>query len=842
MSGVRRGQSGPATTPVRGGLRVVRGRRGLPCHSLIEAVADPIVEIDSSGWITDANEAMVRATGVARRHLIGSDLAAYFTEPERARAGVLEALADGAATADAMTIRHVAGRSTDVMMRWTTCRSVDGRAARVVVAARDVTQMRRIERRVAMVAEANHALVHAYDEAVLLQEICAILTTTGGYRLAWIGAAVAEGKQVQTIAQAGFERGYLERAKITWADTERGRGPTGRAIRSRTAQVSRDILHDPAMAPWRADALARGYQSSVALPFVVDEQVLALHAYADRPDAFDEAELSTLDQLGGNLAVGISALRAHAVRERAEVALRAALAYNRTLIEASLDPLFTIDVHGRVADVNQAAAQATGCSRTEMVGSDVATHFTDPERARAAYQKAYADGAVRDWALELRHTDGHTTPVLYNASVYRDEDHQVAGVLAAARDVTSLRRSQEALHRSEALLNQTQRVARVGGWECDVGTGRVTWTDEVYRMHGLTPGEYDPSNPRQNMTFYPPEDRHRLNEAFERAVTRGEPYDLELRLVTVRGHARWVRTAGQAERVDGVTRRVYGHIMDITERKRAELDLTSAHEQLRRLNAELESRVQQRHHQLLARTAELTVANERLRAVNSEMESFSYTVAHDLRAPLRVMSGFAQLLDSRYRDLLDEGGRRMLGIVVNNAARMDQLIDDLLTLAQLRRGDLETETVDMTALAGSIAEGLLSVDPDRDMTFDIEELEPVEGDSSLLTQVWANLLGNAAKFTGQRRHARIRVSSERDGDRVVYHVADNGVGFDEAYADKLFVVFSRLHPQSDFPGTGAGLAIVARIVARHGGRVWANAELDRGATFSFALPAKRTPR
>ncbi len=248
-------------------------------------------------------------------------------------------------------------------------------------------------------------------------------------------------------------------------------------------------------------------------------------------------------------------------------------------------------------------------------------------------------------------------------------------------------------------------------------------------------------------------------------------------------------------------------------------------QQIRRLNAELEQRV-------AVRTAALEEANR-------ELESFSYSVSHDLRAPLRAIEGFSRILLEEYAQTLDKEGRRLLGIVSANALGMAQLIDDLLTFSRLGRADLRAGSVDMAELVRGIFEELCPPEVRARVRLEIGPLPPCRGDAALLRQVWANLVGNALKFTSKRERAEIGIAGELRGEEIVYHVRDNGVGFDMRYADKLFGVFQRLHGPEQFEGTGVGLAIVQRIVRRHGGRAWADATPEGGATISFALPAGR---
>lgn len=501
-------------------------------------------------------------------------------------------------------------------------------------------------------------------------------------------------------------------------------------------------------------------------------------------------------------------------RKRAEEELRRVSLYSRSLIEASLDPLVTISKDGKITDVNEATEEATGRPRRQLIGSDFSDYFTEPDKARAGYQQVFERGFVRDYLLAIRNTSGAVMEVLYNATVFKDANGEVEGVFAAARDVTGLRRAEQDLRLSRERLALAQKAAHSGTFDWDIQANINLWTPEVEEVHGLAPGGFGGKYEDWEALVLPedlPAAKARIKDSLKTGEFAGE-WRIRRRND---GQIRWITARAKVIFDDqGKPSRMLGLNMDVTERKQAE-------EQVQRLNEELEQRVIQRTFQL--------------EAANKELEAFTYSVSHDLRAPLRHISGFSRILAEEFSPHLPPDAQHHVQRIQEGTRRMGQLVDDLLNLGRVGRKELSLQVAGLRSIADDVIQGLKPDVGDRQVEWKIGDLPYVECDPALLQQVFQNLLSNALKFTGPRSHAVIEIGQEqRDGKAVVY-VRDNGVGFSMKYADKLFGVFQRLHRAEDFEGTGVGLATVQRIIEKHGGRVWAEAELDKGASFYFTL-------
>jgi PAS domain S-box-containing protein len=494
-------------------------------------------------------------------------------------------------------------------------------------------------------------------------------------------------------------------------------------------------------------------------------------------------------------------------QKRAEQELREQAA----LLDLAHDAVIFRGLNGRILFWNRGAKDLYGWSAEEAKGRIcqelLQTVFPEPLQTIVTTIEQ-----MREWEGELRHIarDGRALVVTSCWSLLRDELGAPTAVLEINRDITERKQAEESLRiasfytRSliEASLDPLVTISREGKiTDVNQATEKITGVARD-RLIGSDFCRY----------FSDPEE---ARKGYERVFAEGlvRDYPLAVRhisgcLTSVLYNATIFRN--EAGEVEGV----FAAARDITERLRAE-------EEIRKLNEELEQRV-------AART-------EELRGVNKELEAFNYAVAHDLRAPLRHIHGFADMLNEEAKPVLNDSCKHHLEMILDSVQHMGQLLEELLRLSRLGREELSMQVCDLKCLVEEVVESLKSDIKDREVRWQVADLPLADCDPALFRQVLVNLLSNALKFTRTRHPAIIEIGqTTKDGEPVIF-IRDNGVGFSMKYVDKLFGVFQRLHRQQEFEGTGVGLAIAQRIMTRHGGRVWAEGELDKGATFYLSL-------
>ncbi len=522
--------------------------------------------------------------------------------------------------------------------------------------------------------------------------------------------------------------------------------------------------------------------------------------------------------------VGVIAIsRDISEEKKAEDALRASERRYRSLTELSPAGVLRTDEQGNALYASERWLDITGLSAEQAKGRGwlVAIHPGDQKSLGADWERAIErqDPAFRA-RVRVRRPDGEVRIVIAQAVAELGAEGKVQGYIATFSEVLEESPSdeaEEALREQQRLFEAFATMAPVGIFQSDP-VGRCSHVNARWcRVWGLKAEE---ALGRSWVRTLHPDDHDKVLVDLQRATQTRQPYKGECRAIHPDGKVRWVlaQSAPMLDEQGELTGHV-GTVTDITERKEAE-------EQIRQMNQELEVRVDQR-------TAEL-------KAANTELEDFCYCVSHDLRGPLRTLDGFSHALLDEFSEKFEPRAVEWLGKIRGASQHMGRLIDDLLALSRLSRGEIRRRPVNVSKLAREVADELRANEPDREVTFEMADGVTVDGDTTLLHVVLQNLIGNAWKFTGQCEAARIVFGRLDDHDEEgceVLFVRDNGVGFDMDYADKLFGAFERLHGGDEFEGSGIGLATVDRVVKRHGGRVWAEASPGKGATFYFSLPS-----
>lgn len=596
---------------------------------------------------------------------------------------------------------------------------------------------------------------------------------------------------------------------------------------------------------------------------------------------------------------------------------------------------------GLYVSVNEGFMEIFGYSEEEVLGKtslELNIWYNPGDRIKFVNQLR-KHGFVDNFETKFRSKNGEVKDTLMSSVIIELEN--IPHILSTTKDITARKQIEEALKYNESLLREVGRIAHVGGWEYNIVTNKSRWTEEVARIHDLDPKI--PASTSLSLSFYAEKSKPIIEKAFNDAMNKAIPYDLELQIISATGKEKWIRTIGHPVTINKKVVKVQGSFQDITELKKAELAIRESEEKFRSLmesiplpvvysnskgevifsnnrfeevfgytpsdlpginewwllaypDADYRLEVMQNwtmavenaaktgtdiesdeyritckdgtvrtiiisglliNDNLLATFIDITdrkkaeeeviKLNEnleqrvedrtrQLKEANQELEAFSYSVSHDLRAPLRHINGFIDLLANNYTDQLPEKGKHYFDVIVNSTQQMGALIDDLLQFSRTGRQEMQKINLNMNEVLQEVFNISKNDTVNRNIEWKIATLPVVFGDSALLRLVWYNLLNNAVKFTNAKNPAIIEIGYREEAQEFVFFIRDNGAGFDMKYAHKLFGVFQRLHSKREFDGTGIGLANVRRIILRHGGRTWADAQPDKGAVFYFTIP------
>ena len=871
------------------------------CGELVEHLLDGFSLLTPDGVHLDVNPALCEMTGFSRDELVGAGPPHPYWPPEERPAiqAAFRKTLGGKTETFPLTFMRKSGERFPVLVTPSVLRDADGAMVSAFATVKDMTALREAE---AALAESERLFRLTFDQAPIGAALVGV-----DFRFRRVNARFAQmtGYSVDELLERGFP-------DITLPD-----------------DVAADVVEVKRLAAGELDEYAREKR------YVRKDGGVAWGDVVVRPVAGED----------GRPLAFIAMVADVTERRSAELAQRESEERLRLLLQNMNDAVYVHELRAespsRFVDVNERACELLGYSREELLAMDVGA-IDVPEQAERlpAIMATLHEGGRAVFETEHLTKQGRRLPV--EVSVRKLVIKGVPTVLSVARDISRRKAAEAVAAKAQRLLHETQEISKLGGWEYDVDTGRITWTDEVYRIHGVEPG-FDINDVGFNIGFYLPEDRPVIAAAFRDVVESGAPYDLELRLRAADGRRLWVRTMARAVKEGGRVVRVAGNIVDITERKlieealresetkyrevveraadgivmtdqgrilfandafasmsghageelagmsfldfvpedqrgmiadrvrrrlagedvpaRYEIDLLrkdgtrfsveasagvitvagaqrdlvllhditarkQAEQEIRRLNEELRQRVVNR--------------TEQLDAASRELEALAYSIAHDVRAPLRTIDGFSAAVLEDERGLSDDGVVSLQRVRAA-AQTLARRLDDISGLSRVSRRELLRQPIDLSTLAQAIGDELAAENPSRAVCLTVAPGLTADADPVLARVLLRELLGNAWKFTRPRAEAHVAVGALDVEDEHAFFVRDDGVGFEMRYAEHLFGAFQRMHPPGEFEGDGIGLAMVQRLVRRHSGRCWAEAEVGKGATFFFTLPDEADP-
>jgi len=788
------------------------------------------VLLDQEGRVTFCNEFLLQVTGYTSDEVLGCDWFTQFVPDVRAdvNEAFLQNLQHGEIAAHfEKPIRTKSGKQRFIRFSNTILRDPQGNPIGATSIGEDITEGRRAEARLhrlnrtyALLSDINQTIVRVREPQALFDVACRIAVDKGGFLMAWIGLLDPQTKQVKPVAHAGKTDGYLEKLNITLDDNEHGRGPIATALRAGEHVVVNDIEEDPRMIPWRADALQLGYRTLAAFPLIVAGEVRGtLNLYSPEPDVFDDDELKLLDEMAADIAFALEFTEEDELRQRAELLLRESEERFQTLARISPVGIFRTDPNGATTYVNPKWCDISGLSFDRALGDGWldAVHPDDKEDLSKGWQESTQLNRASFSDYRFVHPDGAIAWVMGQAVPEMNSENQMVGYIGTITDITKRKRAEAALQASERQLSQMYASISDVLFYLAVEPGdRFRFISVNLAFLNATGLTEDRIVGKLVQEVIPEPALALALGNYKEAIRTKKAVGWEEVSVNPAGKKYGEASVAPILDANGNCTRLIGAVHDITDRKRAE-------EEIRKLNAQLEQRVKER-------TARLTAANK-------DLESFSYSVSHDLRAPLRAINGFASIISRRHRAELGEEGQHYVDNIVQASEQMGHLIDDLLTYSRLGREGVRHAPVPLASLMIEIRKNMQSRLEEIHGAIEIAEgLPSIISDQTLLNQIFTNLLENAITFHKPDLPPMVAITWQIEDDQVIVQVSDNGIGIPAEYQDKIFIMFQRLHSEDEYPGTGIGLANVKKSVELLGGSVWLESKVGEGSTFFVRLP------
>ncbi|KUL26581.1 PAS domain S-box protein [Chlorobium limicola] len=703
------------------------------------------------------------------------------------------------------------------------------RISRIVGTVANITErnqagqeLHKLNRALLTISACNQALLHADNEAELLQDICRIVVETGGYRMAWVGYAEDDDeKSVRPVAQAGNAKDYLETLNISWADIERGQGPTGRAIRTGKACSTRNMLTDQSFLPWRMSAIQCGYASAQSLPLISDHKVFgALNIYSGLEDAFNVEETELLSSLAENLAYGITMLKTRKAHELAEEKLRQSEARYRSLFQNKHTVMLIIDpADGAIVDANPAAVTFYGWKYDELCNMNIAGINTMSDREIKAEMQRSLNRKCNCFGFRHRLADGSIRDVEVVSGPISIEEKQL--LYSIVNDITERKQFQELLLESNERMHFIMAATNAGFWEHDIASNVQIWSDELWPLYGLELHSCTPSYENWLKTVIP-EERETIERSARKAIDSGSEFNCMWRVSDADGRERWLMSKGTPQKdSDGRLLRHVGIVIDITDRKKEEENKQQLESSLRK--------------------------SQRLETIGT----LAGGIAHDFNNILMPILGYAEMGVNSIENknpLHDCFLEIMLA-----AERARNLVAQILTFSRTQESEPSVVSVQSV-----IAEALKLLRPSIPATITIEQqidnnCRNILADPSQIHQVIVNLCTNAfhaMEISGGVMTLMLREMLP-DADMlktlpglparwyVQLSVTDTGTGMDEATMERIFEPF--FTTKSVNKGTGLGLSVVHGIIKSYKGAITVDSRPEKGTSFRIYLPVIDKP-
>jgi PAS domain S-box-containing protein len=502
-------------------------------------------------------------------------------------------------------------------------------------------------------------------------------------------------------------------------------------------------------------------------------------------------------------------------RKQAEEALRESQEKYYYLYNNAPVGMYQTRIDGsKILEINNTACEILGYTKEELLGQASALRWADPNRRNEIIKIMSEFGVATNFDADILKKDGTRISCLLSMKIFKEKGY-IEGFIA---DISDRKQTEEALKVSNERLLFATEGANLGIWNWDIVTGELIWSDQCKALFGI-PADETMTYQRFSDALHP-DDRERTDMAVKDALDNHKDFDIEYRSLWPDESIHWLAAKGRGfYDATGKAVRLEGIVLDIAERKRVE-------ERLINFSKELEQKVK-----------ELDKAISDLKRSNLELEQFAYIASHDLQEPLRMVSSYTQLLERRYKDQLDQDAKDFINFAVDGANRMQRLINDLLDYSRVTTRGKPLVKLDLSTVLGQAVANLHNKIIETGSMIVNDDLPFAYGDEGQLIRVFQNLLDNAIKFRGADP-PRINVTAKILEDKVQISIADNGIGIDKIYSERVFTIFQRLHNKTDYPGTGIGLAICKRTVERHEGNIWFESEPGNGTTFCFTLNIK----